>query len=767
MVRRTLPVVEGLEERALLSAVSYSLTTDQPVYQVGQPIEMTFTETNTGKQPMTVDVSLRDFTISQNNATIWQSDPVNAKEPQRSETLLPGQSVSQTASWDGTWNDPAASPIDPLQSRSVNIFGAFVVSNPNAPQGLDATFQITDPMSYSLTTNLPVYQLGAPVQLSYTAVNTSDQAITLPVNEPAGFTITHNGTPVMIDAVPAIFLTGTQTIQPGQTFTDTQTWNGIPISGPYTIADLTGTFVVSYGPSRSPTPLTTTFQIAAPFPDALLTSVATDHGDYDAGQPVNLTFTESNNGDQPVVILTGSPEFEVMQNGTTVWGPFYVGALATTQPTWSTLQPGQSYSQSATWNGIPTTGPLDSLAAPLTASNEFDPNADTATFQYMAPPTSVLSTSLTTDRSVYQLGQPIQLTFTETNVGTTAVQVLEGPTGFDVKQNGAEVWNSSYPNVFPYEVTPQSNSTYSWVTLNPGQSFTQTATWDGVPDHLPSADLSGTFTVSNELDPRGETTSIQIVTPATNLLSTSVTTDKSVYDFNEPAQFTFTETNTGNQPIAVLTGPTAFEITSNGTEVWQSTDTSDLPSQATWETLQPGQSYTQTTTWDGFDGYAINSPMGTGTFVVSDSLSPNAASATIQILSTPYPTQSNPQPRPTPIAVTLSTGHAAYKLGQSVAISLVLKNVSASKVAVKQNPNVDVLTVLRGSTVVYESARKLHTFTSAKIKPGHALKVATVWPGKVNQVGVKKLSPGTYTIEVDDGGYVASTTVQIVSRHKR
>ena len=51
-----------------LSSLAYSLTTDQSVYQVGQPIELTFTETNTSDQPVTVEVSPADFTISQNNA---------------------------------------------------------------------------------------------------------------------------------------------------------------------------------------------------------------------------------------------------------------------------------------------------------------------------------------------------------------------------------------------------------------------------------------------------------------------------------------------------------------------------------------------------------------------------------------------------------------------------------------------------------------------------------------------------------------------------
>ena len=81
MARRASPAVEGLEERAVLSSLAYSLTTDQSVYQVGQPIALTFTETNTGDQPLTVEVSPTDFSVLQSNAVIWQSDPANAGQP--------------------------------------------------------------------------------------------------------------------------------------------------------------------------------------------------------------------------------------------------------------------------------------------------------------------------------------------------------------------------------------------------------------------------------------------------------------------------------------------------------------------------------------------------------------------------------------------------------------------------------------------------------------------------------------------------------------
>ena len=54
MRRRRCWSLEDLEVRSLLSGITYSLTTDQSSYQIGQPITMTFTETNTGDQPVTV-----------------------------------------------------------------------------------------------------------------------------------------------------------------------------------------------------------------------------------------------------------------------------------------------------------------------------------------------------------------------------------------------------------------------------------------------------------------------------------------------------------------------------------------------------------------------------------------------------------------------------------------------------------------------------------------------------------------------------------------
>ena len=521
MVRRTSLIMESLEERALLSSLSYSLTTNRSVYQVGQPIELAFTETNTSDQPVTVEVSPTDFTLSQGSGAIWQSNPGNAGQPPISETLSPGQSVTQTASWNGTvsYSSPFVIPIPGAapSTVAVNVFGTFVVSNPNAPQGVNATFRITDPISYSLTTNQSVYQLGEPIQMTFMEINTSDQQLTVFPNQPAGFGISHNGIPVVLDVLPDFLNINPMTFQAGQRLTDTQTWNGIPIQGPYTLDNLTGKFVVDFGPVSGPGELTTTFRIAPPSEHDVRTSVTTNQHGYSVGQPVDMTFTETNEGNRPITILTGPPEFQVTQNGSAVWNATGSAFFAGDQLNWSTLQPGRSYTQTIAWNGL-----------------------------------------------------------------------------------------GGYP--------------------------------------LASRQLTGAFTVSNLLDP-------------------------------------------------------------------------------------------------------------------------NKSSATVQIMTASSP-PTNPQPppsspSPSPVAITVSTNRSSYRLWQSVRISLKLTNVSTKNVAVIPKRSTENITVLEGSTVVYRSSQTVRSLDAGTLARGQSVTLTTLWPGRANQRGVQKLSPGVYTIRVADDGFVASTAVQI------
>jgi hypothetical protein len=76
MARRTRLNLEPLEGRSLLSAIAYSLTTDQSTYQPGQPIEMTFQETNESGRTISVEdgPSIDGFTAAQDGTTVWRSN---------------------------------------------------------------------------------------------------------------------------------------------------------------------------------------------------------------------------------------------------------------------------------------------------------------------------------------------------------------------------------------------------------------------------------------------------------------------------------------------------------------------------------------------------------------------------------------------------------------------------------------------------------------------------------------------------------------------
>ncbi len=98
MARKFEVRVEDLERRTLLSGIAIPVSPGTLVYQAGQPIQITFSETNTGTQPVTVSVSPTDFTVSEQGplgfGADWESNPENDGQPPTSVTLQPGQSVS-------------------------------------------------------------------------------------------------------------------------------------------------------------------------------------------------------------------------------------------------------------------------------------------------------------------------------------------------------------------------------------------------------------------------------------------------------------------------------------------------------------------------------------------------------------------------------------------------------------------------------------------------------------------------------------------------
>lgn len=376
---------EPLEARSLLSGLSYSLTTDQSTYQVGQTIEITLTETNRSNQPLTVEVTPTDFTISQGGYSIWQSNSSNANQPPTAETLQPGQSLTQTAAWDGTtpYSLSGSPNGDPL-SWSLNNWGTFVVSNPNAPPDVTATFQITDSISSSLTTNQSLYQIGQPIQATFTQTNTSDQTLTFLPQGPSSFSISPFGTSIVVNNLPVSVSLNPVTWAPGKTVTVTQTWNGIPQTGQDNPANTTGAFVVGYGPQGDPQEFKAVIQVtpasptSPPSPTGAITSsgtttaatasdpakplvdatLSTNHRAYRPGQSVRITLTihEPVTGQKAAshgtTAATPNPKLDritVLEGSTVVWqsrpGVFTREARK--------LRPGRPINLSAVWNGRP------------------------------------------------------------------------------------------------------------------------------------------------------------------------------------------------------------------------------------------------------------------------------------------------------------------------------------------------------------------------------------------------------------------------------
>ena len=184
MARKIALRVELLEVRTLLSDLSFTVTTDKSAYQVGQPVQLTFTETNVSNEPVTVNdgPSIDGFTVTQNGQATWESNAGNTWPNIQVVTLEPGKSLTETATWNG----------EPGDASSVAETGSFSVTNQLAPQSASASFQITSPLTYTLTTDKPAYQLGEPVQITLTATNPLNQAVSAIV-VPVGLFIGQSG----------------------------------------------------------------------------------------------------------------------------------------------------------------------------------------------------------------------------------------------------------------------------------------------------------------------------------------------------------------------------------------------------------------------------------------------------------------------------------------------------------------------------------------------------------------------------------------------
>ena len=362
IVRRRCLRIERLEERALLSGVSYTLTTDQSTYQPGQPIQITLTGTNASNQTIKTisGPDLDDFVVTENGVAIWDSEPVSLNLAILT-TLQPGQSFTETATWDGVPNE---GPPRALAG------GSFKVTNPAVGSTLSASFQINTPLSYKITTDKCDYAIGQPIQITYTETNTTSQPTTLST-APSDFAITQEGFGTLLANVPASWgvTSDTSTLLPGQSISETANWSGLANVGSLAGTNVWGSVCVAN--PTAPSGLSTTVTIANP----LVSGLTATSPNFATGQPVTLTYTATNTSDAPVTVLDSPGTFSIQDEQpieyTTVFSQTGIsGSLVT-------LQPGQALTQTATWTLAGGQAPIGSYLAYFTGPG----NGATTAFQ--------------------------------------------------------------------------------------------------------------------------------------------------------------------------------------------------------------------------------------------------------------------------------------------------------------------------------------------------------------------------------------------------
>ena len=244
---------------------------------------------------------------------------------------------------------------------------------------------------------------------------------------------------------------------------------------------------------------------------------------------------------------------------------------------------------------------------------------------------SDLTISLTTNQSIYSIGQNVQMSLIATNNTRHNVAVWVGPNSnvFSITQNGQIIWKSNSGHQ-PLRPTVRR-------VLHPGQSLTLTANW--------TATTTGTFVVHNQMAPQGPVATFSVEAsqptqpvnpPVGSDLAVSLTTDRSSYPVGKVVQMTLTATNDTDHNVTVWVGPNTnvFTITQNGQIIWRSNSGPQPLFPTVLEVLVPGQSLTLRANWTA---------TSSGTFVVSNELAPQGPVATFSVTaSQPVPPVSPP-----------------------------------------------------------------------------------------------------------------------------
>jgi hypothetical protein len=241
---------------------------------------------------------------------------------------------------------------------------------------------------------------------------------------------------------------------------------------------------------------------------------------------------------------------------------------------------------------------VEGLEAKALMSGLTNPAVDSARVSEPGP----VALTISTDRTVYQAGQPVTMILTETNTSRQTVRIYDGPSfdGFFLTRNGVTVWRS---NPGPQILLLR------WIDLAPGQSYTLRATWDGHPNTELGMRLPGTpagiFEVHSQVTQDHVSAAPVTITvrpapvPSEQPLVVSVTTDRASYRVGQSVAIRLTETNTSSHDVPALFGARILNATVTGPKgpVWQFRD---LRASLTFlGVLHAGQSRTFTLTWNG------------------------------------------------------------------------------------------------------------------------------------------------------------------------
>ena len=504
----------------------------------------------------------------------------------------------------------------------------------------------------------------------------------------------------------------------------------------------------------------------------LSASLTTDHSVYQSGEPIEMTFTLTNTSDAPASVVYG-PSFDgfiATQAGQTAWQ-----SNAGINPAWAmaeTLQPGGSFTLHATWNGTignpPWIGPFGNGLTSTTTSGQFvvtnqlDRTGASATFTIESP----LQYTLHESRSDVEFGQTIGFSYSITNTSAQPVTFNMAPTSFIVTNanNGDTVWESG---------SGASSHAPTAETLQPGQSVTETATWNGVANQ---GTVAGTnvwegFDVAIADSPMTTSEEFTIESP----LSQSVTTDQTSYQAGEAVELTATETNVSGHAITILNVDDQFIVMGPGGPTLPGVD---ISSSNPIVTLQPGQSQTFTATWDTMTVGSYNvlfqdefQGSSSPEFVIEGSTTTDPPPPGVPSPDPPAPPGgSSPNPPPSVgsssqsknssgIALNLTTNHTTNPRREPLRIEITLKKSARTSAKLASDPSTARLIIQEGSTVIW--TKSLLTPKAKTLKAGQSLRLAALWNGKPNVAGVKSITPGLFTIEVNVAGSSASREIRI------